>query len=55
MNNTIESPETPYCVIKERERTKANWDEIIMDLYELLYIEQRLKANGIDINELEEA
>ncbi|MCP4700503.1 MAG: hypothetical protein GY862_27175 [Gammaproteobacteria bacterium] len=55
MSNPIEAPKTPYRVAEERKRAGARWDEAIADVCEQLYIERRLKANGIDINELEEA
>lgn len=55
MNNEIETHKTPYCVTDERKRASARLDEAIMEVCEQLYIERRLKANGIDINELEQA
>lgn len=48
----FEIHESPYCVIEERKRTMARWDKHIKEICEQLYIERRLKENGIDIDQL---
>lgn len=43
----------PLWKIEQDRQRRIQLNEMIRDLQERLYIERTLKANGIDINELE--